>query len=228
VGTTLGETRLWHMTDLCAGPGGSDMPESSPRRWDRLPGETSKAFAAFRGYLELGPQRTIAEAARVARRMPGQYKRWSAKWGWVERAAQYDANQAQQADVSRSVDRGEVRARLLQDNEHIRSVALGVLRTMIRRDTETGALTVDAGAAARAVVALFGLHLEVLDRLGQLPMVPGSGARGSRLNPRHAEQAGQGDERGQLVEQLAHALSSELQAGLEQAEEQQAEEEQTA
>lgn len=193
------------------------MAESSPTRWDRQPGETSKAFAAFRRYLELGPERTIPDAAGRAGRKPGQYKCWSPRWDWVERAAQYDAYQAREADMSRRVDREEVGARLMQDSEHIRSVALGVLRTMIRRDPDTGALTVDAGQAARATATLYGLYLDIVDRLGLLPMPSASGTRGGMRHPRHGEQAGQADETGSRVEQLVRILSSQLQAEEEQA-----------
>ena len=34
------------------------------RRWDRLPTETPKSYAAFRAYCEMGAKRSVREAAR--------------------------------------------------------------------------------------------------------------------------------------------------------------------
>ena len=34
------------------------------RRWDRLPTETPKSYAAFRAYCEMGLKRSVREAAR--------------------------------------------------------------------------------------------------------------------------------------------------------------------
>ena len=36
----------------------------TPRRWDRLPTETPKSYAAFRAYVALGARRSVREAAR--------------------------------------------------------------------------------------------------------------------------------------------------------------------
>ena len=36
----------------------------TPRRWDRLPTETPKSYAAFRAYCEMGARRSVREAAR--------------------------------------------------------------------------------------------------------------------------------------------------------------------
>jgi len=59
--------------------------------FDRQRRESSKAFAAFMIYLDLGPNRShalVAEKLRVSNRM---VHKWSAKYGWVERVAARDA-----------------------------------------------------------------------------------------------------------------------------------------
>ena len=183
------------------------MTDSSARPWDRQPGETSKAFAHFRGYLRLGPDRTLVEAALRAVHSLDQYKRWSAKWRWVRRAAEYDAYQAREADLSRRVDSEEVCAKVMQDGQNIRTVVLGLLRSMIRRDPDTDALTVDAGHEARAVATLYALHLDILDRLGLLPVASGSRSRGARL---HSQSAGQRDAVDERLERNIHGLPMDL------------------
>jgi len=49
-----------------------------PLMFEQLPRESSKAFAAFRVYLELGPQRSLAAVSRrLAKALP-TIKDWSA------------------------------------------------------------------------------------------------------------------------------------------------------
>lgn len=59
--------------------------------FERQRREGSKAFAAFKTYLDLGPERThasVAEKIGVSTRM---VHKWSAKYGWMERVAARDA-----------------------------------------------------------------------------------------------------------------------------------------
>lgn len=65
--------------------------------WERQPGETSRAYAAFCSYRDLGPRRSLAAAYRARKpgsldeRAPGHWCEWSTRFRWVERAAAYDA-----------------------------------------------------------------------------------------------------------------------------------------
>jgi len=63
---------------------------SSPQPWDRLPGESSKAYAAFIAYRDLGSYRSIRKAIEkqglsVKARLR-TWLGWSSKYHWVERA----------------------------------------------------------------------------------------------------------------------------------------------
>lgn len=69
--------------------------------WEKLESETMKQFQAFVVYRELGPTRTLREAAIIHYRIPeGQYdpkmgkmrvfERWSARNKWVQRCEEYD------------------------------------------------------------------------------------------------------------------------------------------
>lgn len=61
------------------------------RPWDRQPGESSKAYAAFQTYLELGENRSLqAVSGELSKSVP-LMKRWGAQWGWVERARAWDS-----------------------------------------------------------------------------------------------------------------------------------------
>lgn len=60
--------------------------------WERLPGESSKAYQAFCEYRDMGADRSIRKLAQ-ARGKPTSTKwlsHWSAKYSWVERAKAYD------------------------------------------------------------------------------------------------------------------------------------------
>lgn len=64
---------------------------------ERIPGEGARAFNAFLAYRDLGPERSIDKAYRVAtqqqessRRASGTWMNWAAQFEWVERARAYD------------------------------------------------------------------------------------------------------------------------------------------
>lgn len=66
--------------------------------WERQPGESAKAFEAFKVYRDLGPGRSLDKAAAIyygwpqegSRRATGTFNRWSREHAWVERAATHD------------------------------------------------------------------------------------------------------------------------------------------
>lgn len=56
-----------------------------------LPGESAKAYAAYREYRDLGPSRSLAAVGRSSGRSRALLERWSSRWRWVARAAEHDA-----------------------------------------------------------------------------------------------------------------------------------------
>lgn len=65
----------------------------------RLDAESTAAFRAFQIYRDLGPERSLRKAWQAYReargepatRLPGPRARWSVKYEWVKRAAEFDA-----------------------------------------------------------------------------------------------------------------------------------------
>ena len=80
--------------------------------WEQpLGGESPKAFAAMRAYLELGPGRSLTGlaaalrggAGRAKASAGGRLRAWCSAFGWVDRAAAYDRHLA--AERQRGIDR---------------------------------------------------------------------------------------------------------------------------
>ena len=65
--------------------------------WEQLPGESSKAFLAFRSFRDIGPERSIRKAVDEVEKDEGKrekrckvWRNWCSKFRWRERAADYD------------------------------------------------------------------------------------------------------------------------------------------
>lgn len=69
------------------------------------PGESARAFAAFRIYLEAGPDRSIRKLGRKLGKNRTTLGNWSSKWHWAERVKAWEADEAErirQAEIARS------------------------------------------------------------------------------------------------------------------------------
>ena len=98
-------------------------------RWDPMPGESDKAYAAFCTYRDLGPRRSLDEASRRyhqsssqrPRCASGTIRRWAQRWNWQTRARAWDqeterVKQAeQQAAVLEMTERHAREALMLQN-----------------------------------------------------------------------------------------------------------------
>ena len=57
--------------------------------FERQPGETEKAFAAFNVYLNLGPHRSIAQVTKLLGKNTRRPELWSRKFHWTQRVQAY-------------------------------------------------------------------------------------------------------------------------------------------
>ena len=65
--------------------------ENEPAPWDRQPRETSKAYAAFVIYRDMGTDRTVRSVAEALNKSGTLIAGWSGKHNWVVRAAAWDS-----------------------------------------------------------------------------------------------------------------------------------------
>jgi hypothetical protein len=58
--------------------------------FEQLPKESTKAFAAFKAYLDMGPQRSLALVGKQLGKSKNMMEQWSRKFDWVERVQAYN------------------------------------------------------------------------------------------------------------------------------------------
>jgi hypothetical protein len=70
--------------------------------WERQFNESRKAFEAFCAYRDMGPARSSEKVARELSKSAQLIRRWSAKWNWVERVAEWGDEQDRQNRIAQT------------------------------------------------------------------------------------------------------------------------------
>ncbi len=104
--------------------------------WERRPGESRQAFAAFTAYRAMDRgQRSIRDLAAQLGKQRTLLARWSSRWGWQARVAAWDATLEQAADEA---TRDRLRAEALKLRDEQTAAARGQLtlaRALMRECT---------------------------------------------------------------------------------------------
>lgn len=85
------------------------MPSTKP--WERQKGETEKAFAAFRVFRDMGPDRTITATVKEVGKCRKLIDGWRVKYDWRERVRLYDNDVEKAARAQAVKDRKDMIAR---------------------------------------------------------------------------------------------------------------------
>ena len=87
--------------------------DEQKHEWDRLTGESSKAYAHFCLYRDMGVGRSLRQMEKLdgCTSQLRQLMRWSSRWRWVERCQQYDDYAERQLRVQQEKDRLEMHKR---------------------------------------------------------------------------------------------------------------------
>jgi hypothetical protein len=133
--------------------GGQTIKSDAVRVWGRLPGESSKAFRAFRLYWALGPKRSLAAVTSVLARekngggrnysgdgatkqrkngKSGQVGLWSRKYAWDERAQEWDDQAARYYQKRRAQEYHSMCERHLEQIRAARAVIDPLLNEISR------------------------------------------------------------------------------------------------
>ena len=117
--------------------------------WDRQPGETAKAYAAFLMYRDLPAIDRSVAAAREGHKRDNkgtlrQWNGWSMRNGWVNRAAEHDSNLASR--------RRERMAKALELSQDEAVTMIGAMRARVAERIK--GMDVDELAAGQIPAAL--------------------------------------------------------------------------
>lgn len=103
------------------------MEPDEIRPWERQPGETSKAYAAFSVYRDLGGERTLEKAAKELGKSTGTIDRWAAQWGWKARTEAWDSMPVRKAEEAYT----EMTKRIADQHSRIATKLLAKLETNV-------------------------------------------------------------------------------------------------
>lgn len=100
--------------------------------WDKLEGESAKAFKAFCVYRDM-EDRSMRKSLEVIGKPPGyirQLERWSAAFGWVRRAEAYDVFQEAEKRRTMEKDRTKMNERHVKQSQAIQNKVVERLMTI--------------------------------------------------------------------------------------------------
>lgn len=183
--------------------GDGDRPRLREPWWGRQPGETAKAFLAFRTYRDQRRDRSLAktcEALGRPRGYVGQVERWSSAHRWRVRVEAFDAHEDEirRAAAARQVE--EMAERHVTESLEMQRVAVMPAREIIRR-LDSGELDLSTLDALRlfsiARLATYGYTAAArMERMAR-------GVEGAELD---AEAAALAEERERIAELQGEAV----------------------
>jgi hypothetical protein len=111
------------------------VSETSQSRWEQQPGESARAFGAFRAYRDLGPRRSLPGAAaafygQTSASGERQFDKWSRAFRWVERAAAWDRHLDAEGRAAQEAARREMADRHVREARALQAKALERLRAL--------------------------------------------------------------------------------------------------
>lgn len=109
--------------------------------WERQPGETAKAFAAFCTYRSIDPMRRSIPAAirkqyeigineKINTGRESNWRMWCNKNKWVERASAWDDFKDVETRATEIIGMQEMKERQIRESQMVQSVAIRRLQTM--------------------------------------------------------------------------------------------------
>ena len=178
----LGARQILHLPySLAAVPGKigithrRECMHQTPLAYERQPGESDRAFAAFCCYRDLGPKRSLDEVGkrlygdhtRRKRGSTGRVREWSAKWNWRERGAAWDAHLDRQTCESQEQARREMGERHARVAVALQEKAIQRLKAMKLEELSSADLlryAIEAAKLERQPEAV-----EYASKIGRLP-----------------------------------------------------------
>lgn len=108
--------------------------------WDRQQNESGKAYAAFKVYRDLGPDRSVRAAAARLGKHPSTFAVFCSQWGWVDRVAAWERHEEHLANQEREQQTKEMTARHATIAMLMQQKVLDKLQTMTQKDIDAMSL----------------------------------------------------------------------------------------
>lgn len=96
--------------------------------WDPLPKESAQAYDAFRKYCEMGGKRSLRNLAIQLGKQSRLLGRWSKKYNWVARSAEYDRSMMQDAMDKKKEENRKMLMRQMQIGLMLQDKAVKALK----------------------------------------------------------------------------------------------------
>lgn len=98
--------------------------------WEKQPGESHQAFAAFSVYRDLGSCRKVPIVAQECGKSTNLLYRWSSQWNWQQRAEAYDESIAEEARKQLIQQRADAVEQNLKISKALKGKALKALKEL--------------------------------------------------------------------------------------------------
>ncbi len=121
--------------------------------WERQPGETRRAFAAFCHYRDMGVKRSTRRVADELTISDTLARRWSARWAWVARSGAWDEEQDRQARAAQLDAIKEMNARQAKIGHAAQAVIQHRLNEWMKAIQENKGVSLSALEMARLLEA---------------------------------------------------------------------------
>jgi len=125
-------------------------PAGRRQLWDRLPGESQKAFGAFVKFRDAN-ERHVTEVARELTCSKQNVWKWSVRWRWEERAGAFDIHQDQLHQRQMARDRMEMNRRHVKLGVVLQSIGAHALAELQQRVEQKLALNLSATEAKELI-----------------------------------------------------------------------------
>lgn len=110
------------------------------RMWEQQPGETDKAYNAFKMYYEMGYKRSFKKVAMALGSRSANYiGEWAIRYQWKERIRAWDSEKMREEDESRrELIRSTTELQLKQINSmrSVMSLPLTILSKRLKKDSD--------------------------------------------------------------------------------------------
>jgi hypothetical protein len=142
-----------------------EVHEEPENLWERMPGESSRAYARFCAYRDLGPGRSLMKLRRLHAGEDG----WSRsaleqacqRWHWQARAAAWDDEQDRAQRQAQLEAIREMAERQARDGADMQRLARGAMAQWVKPDPDTGQLVLTAKLRPSEVTNLLKVGVDI-------------------------------------------------------------------